>query len=116
MAGLTADQFEISDAGARHAITQFSVERVPISLGILLDLSGSMASDPKARAAGDARWADTRRALELLVTRLDPRDDVLFAAFADKVGLAVPWTREHARVTRAFDALRPGARRRCSTP
>ena len=30
-----------------------------------------MASDPKARAVGDARRADTRRALELLVTRLD---------------------------------------------
>ena len=71
VAGLTADQFEISDAGARRAITQFSVERVPISLGILLDISGSMASDPKARAVGDARWADTCRALELLVTRLD---------------------------------------------
>ena len=108
VAGLTADQFEISDAGARRAITQFSVERVPISVGILLDISGSMASDPKTRAVADARWADTRRAIELLVTRLDPRDDVFFAAFTDKVGLAVPWTREHARVTRAFDALRPG--------
>src|SRR5918995_2414503 len=106
--GLTADQFEISDGGSRRAITQFSAERVPVSLGILLDISGSMTSDPKARAADDARWADTRRALEVLVERLNPRDEVLFAAFADKVGLAVPWTREHERVPRAFNALRPG--------
>ena len=105
--GLTADQFEISDGGTRRGIMQFSEERVPVSLGILLDISGSMATDPKARALDDARWADTRRALELLVQRLDPRDEVLFAAFADKVGLAVPWTREHERVTRAFDTLRP---------
>ena len=106
--GLTADQFEIADAGERRAITQFSTDHVPVSLGILLDISGSMATDPKARAADDARWADTRRALELLVERLDPRDEVLFAAFADRVGLAVPWTRDHVLVPRAFTALRPG--------
>ncbi len=106
--GLTADQFEIEDAGERRAITQFSTEREPVSLGILLDISASMATNAKARAADDARWADTRRALELLVQRLDPRDEVLFAAFADKVGLAVPWTRDHQQVTRAFDTLRPG--------
>lgn len=105
---LTPDQFEISDGGARRAITQFSAERVPVSLGILLDISGSMATDPKTRAADDARWADTRSALELLVQRLNAEDEVLFAAFADKVGLAVPWTRDHQRVPRAFNALRPG--------
>ena len=105
--GLHADDFELTDGGERRPITQFSTERVPLSLGILLDISGSMATDPKARAADDARWADTRRALELLVQRLDPRDDVLFAAFADKVWLAVPWTRDHDQVPRAFNTLRP---------
>ena len=108
VSGLAAADFEVSDGGARRELTQFSTERVPVSLGILLDISGSMATDPKARALDDARWADTRRALELLVQRLSPRDEVLFAAFADKVGLAVPWTRDHQRVPRAFDALRPG--------
>ena len=107
VSGLAADQFELTDAGERRAITQFTTERVPVSLGILLDISGSMATDPKARAADDARWADTRRALELLVQRLDPRDEVLFAAFADKVWLAVPWTRDHHQVPRAFNTLKP---------
>jgi VWFA-related protein len=106
--GLTADQFEVVDGGGRRTIMQFEDERVPVSLAILLDISGSMATDPKARAADDARWADTRRALELLVQRLNPRDEVLFAAFADKVGLAVPWTRDHQQVPNAFNTLRPG--------
>ena len=106
--GLTADQFEIRDAGERRAITQFSADRVPVSLGILLDVSASMATDAKQRAADDARWTDTRRALELLVARLDPRDEVFFAAFSDRVGMAVPWTRDHQQVTRAFNTLRPG--------
>jgi Mg-chelatase subunit ChlD len=33
---------------------------------------------------------------------------VLFAAFADQVSLAVPWTRDHQQVPRAFTTLRPG--------
>jgi len=106
--GLTGADFELSDEGVRREVMQFSTEHVPVSLGILLDISGSMATDARARALDDARWADTRRALELLVDRLDPRDEVLFAAFSDKVGLAVPWTREHERVPRAFNTLRPG--------
>jgi len=108
VSGLTAADFELSDGGTRREITQFSTERVPVSLSILLDISGSMATDAKTRALDDARWADTRRALELLVQRLDQRDEVLFAAFADRVGLAVPWTRDHQRVPRAFNTLRPG--------
>jgi Ca-activated chloride channel homolog len=108
VSGLTAADFDLSDGGTRRDITQFSTERVPVSLSILLDISGSMATDAKTRALDDARWADTRRALELLVQRLDQRDEVLFAAFADRVGLAVPWTRDHQRVPRAFNTLRPG--------
>jgi VWFA-related protein len=106
--GLTADQFVLTDSGIRRPIAQFSAVRVPVSVAILLDISGSMASDPKTRIADEARWADTRRALELLVERLNPDDEVLFAAFSDKVVLAVPWTQEHARVTRAFNTLQPG--------
>ena len=105
---LTPDQFDVVDGGSRRPVLQFASERVPVSLGILLDISGSMATDPKARAADDARWADTRRALELLVQRLNREDEVLFAAFADSVGLAVPWTRDHQQVPLAFNALRPG--------
>ena len=106
--GLTRDDFEVREDGARRPLTQFSAERVPVSLGILLDISGSMAQDPKAKAVDDARWADTRRALERLIARLDRRDDVLFAAFSEGVGLAVPWTPDHGRVLTAFDRLQPG--------
>jgi von Willebrand factor type A domain len=104
---LTPDEFEVVDGGARRPLVQFASERVPVSLAILLDISGSMATDAKTRALDDARWSDTRRALELLVQRLNPDDEVLFAVFADRVGLAVPWTRDHQQVPRAFNTLRP---------
>ena len=106
--GLTADQFELHEDGDRRPVAQFSADRVPVSLGILLDISGSMSQMSDASDGKDARWADTRRALELLVTRLGPQDEVLFAAFSDKVGLAVPWTRDHRQILRAFDSLQTG--------
>ena len=105
--GLTSDQFVISDEGTPRAVVQFTAERVPVSLGILLDVSGSMTKDPRVRAADDARWADTRRALELLLTRLGAADEVMFSAFSDKVAVA-PWTRDRAAILRGFDVLQPG--------
>ncbi len=104
---LSADQFEIAEGGTRREIVQFSTGRVPVSLGILLDISGSMTESPSARAENDARWADTRRALELLLTRLDAADEVFFAVFNDRV-TAASWTQDHIGLLREFDALRPG--------
>ena len=104
--GLTSEHFEIWDGGTRRAVKQFSAARVPVSLIILLDISGSMMRGPDARAADDARWADTRRALETLVTRLDAADELLFAVFNDQLA-ASPWTQDRGRILDAFDGLRP---------
>ena len=104
--GLTSGDFEISEDAARRAVKQFSAARVPVSLIILLDISGSMMRGPDARAADDARWADTRRALETLMTRLDAADELLFAVFNDQLA-ASPWTQDRGRILDAFDALRP---------
>ena len=105
--GLTSDHFEISEGGTRRAVKQFSVDRVPVSLGILLDISGSITEDPKIRADERARWADMRRALALLLTRLVAADEVFFAVFNEGVA-AASWTQDHSALLREFDALRPG--------
>jgi Ca-activated chloride channel homolog len=105
--GLTSEHFQISDGGTRRAVKQFSSERDPISLALLLDISGSLAQDPEARAADDARWADTRRAIELLLTRLGAEDEVLFAVFNEQAK-ASPWTQEHRSILGTFDLLYRG--------
>ncbi len=104
---LSADEFEITEGGTRRDIVQFSAGRVPVSLGILLDISGSMTDSPSARLDRDARWADTRRALELVLSRLEPADEVSFAVFNDSI-TAASWTQDHIGRLREFDALRPG--------
>jgi Ca-activated chloride channel family protein len=104
--GLTRQDFEISDNNMPREVVQFGAEEVPVSLGILLDISGSMAQD--LRNANDKRWADTRRAFELLLTRITPNDELFFSAFRDNLIPAVPWTRDHRRVVEAFQTLAPG--------
>ena len=104
---LSADQFEIAEGGTPREIVQFSADRVPVSLGILLDISGSMTEDAKIRADQRGRWADMRRALELLLTRLDAADEVFFAVFNERVA-AASWTQDHLALLREFDALKPG--------
>lgn len=61
--GLSREQFEIFEDGVPQAVTQFTNERAPISLGILLDASDSMRGQPiiDARAAVDRFVADLRR-------------------------------------------------------
>ena len=57
--GLSKDDFEILEDGAPQTITVFTDERVPISLGVLLDSSDSMRG----------QWiADARAAVEQFVS------------------------------------------------
>src|SRR5438874_13634356 len=40
--GLPLDAFEVYEDGEKQSVTQFTRERVPIGLGVLLDISDSM--------------------------------------------------------------------------
>ena len=60
--GLPREAFEIYEDGERQAITQFTNERVPVSLAVLLDVSDSMYGQRLV----DARAAVERFLFELL--------------------------------------------------
>src|SRR5512133_1286602 len=59
---LTRDDFDIYEDGEKQPLTQFTHERVPISLGVLLDISDSMFG----RRIADARIAVDRFLFEQL--------------------------------------------------
>lgn len=97
--GLRQDDFTIYEDDQRQTITHFSAERVPVSLGIALDTSGSMAGD-KIRAA--------QGALERFLNDLLDQDDEIFLyRFSNDPVLLQGWTNDRSLLTRALGRIVP---------
>lgn len=97
--GLERDAFEVFEDGEPQTITQFTHDRVPIGLGVLLDISDSMFG----RRIQDARAAIDRFLFELL----DPGDEFFVLAFNHQPHLLTGWTSAPDQVRHALDGLRP---------
>ena len=99
VANLDQDDFLVFDDGEPQRITHFSRERVPVSLGIVLDTSGSMEGK---------RMAAARAALDrFLFDLLGPEDEIFLYRFNYQPRLVHDWTTDPARVSRALGSIRP---------
>ena len=99
VSGLTQNDFHVFDDEQPQTITHFSAERVPVSVGILLDTSGSMEGE-KINAA--------RAALYLFLDRLtDPQDEVFLYRFDNRPQLVSGWTHDMRSVSEALDLVVP---------
>jgi VWFA-related protein len=99
VAGLQQDDFVVYEDNKPVEVTHFSAERVPVSLGIALDTSGSMAGNKMDAARG----ALTRFVDELL----DRSDELFLYRFSDYPSLAQGWTGDRQRILRALDRMTP---------
>jgi VWFA-related protein len=88
--GLTEMDFLVFEDDQPVDITHFSAERVPVSLGIVLDTSGSMDG---------AKISAARTALErLLFELLGPEDEVFLYRFDNLPHLVEGWTTDRGRI------------------
>ncbi len=97
--GLPRDVFEVFEDGERQPITQFTHDRVPLGLGLLLDTSESMYGE-RIRAA---RAAAERFLFDLLA----PADEFFVLAFNHEPHILTGWTQTPAIVRQALDAIHP---------
>jgi Ca-activated chloride channel family protein len=97
--GLRREDFAIYEDDQPQEIAYFSAERVPVSLGLVLDTSGSMAGEK----IGDARSALDRFVYDLL----DERDEVFLYRFSDHPVLVQGWTTDRERLSRAMSRIAP---------
>lgn len=97
--GLDRERFEIFEDVAPQVVTQFVGDRVPVSLGVLLDTSDSMFGE----RIREARHAIDRFLFELL----DRRDEFSILAFNHVPRLVTGWTADPLVVRPALDQLRP---------
>jgi Ca-activated chloride channel family protein len=80
--GLNRDNFEVFEGAKPQRIQHFSSEDVPVSVGIILDISGSM-SDKLERV---------REAVNQLCEVSNPQDEYFMITFADEPRLVVDFT------------------------
>jgi Ca-activated chloride channel homolog len=99
VAGLGREAFEIFEDGERQRITQFTNERVPIGLGVLLDTSDSMYG----KRIQDARATVDRFLFGLLA----PSDEFFIVAFNHQVHVLTEWTNTPDVVRTALEAIKP---------
>jgi Ca-activated chloride channel homolog len=97
--GLTKDDFQVWEDGVEQAVTQFTDQRVPVSLGVLLDASDSMRGQPVI----DARSALDRFVGELLF----PEDEAFVATFNHLPRLAARWKRPTSTLVDVLSGLQP---------
>lgn len=99
VSGLRKEDFTVYEDGQRQEVTHFSNERVPVSLGIALDASGSMTPDKMSAA---------RSAIERFVYDLLGKDDELFfMEFASRPYLSQGWTKDRRIFSRAVADVNP---------
>jgi VWFA-related protein len=97
--GLSQDDFIVYEDDQPVTVTHFSAERVPVSLGIAVDTSGSMAGNKiqEAQAALD----------RLLFDLLDRQDEIFLYRFSSRPVLLQSWTKDRQQLSRALGRLEP---------
>jgi len=97
--GLPRDAFQIYEDGVPVPIAQFTSERVPLGLGLLLDISDSMFG---------RRMKDAEAAVEqFLLQRLAPTDAYFLLAFNHEPRVVFGWKETPEGVREALGRLRP---------
>jgi VWFA-related protein len=97
--GLKREDFEIYEDGVLQATSHFEAERVPVSLGIVVDTSGSMVGD---------KWVAAQAALNrFLVDLLGSQDEVFLYRFASRPELVQPWTSDRRAAGAQLAGVRP---------
>jgi Ca-activated chloride channel family protein len=99
VSGLQRDDFSVYEDDQPQAITHFNAERVPVSVGIALDTSGSMSGE---------KIASARAALERFLFDLrDPQDEFFLYRFSNQTLLLQDWTTDRQAVVRALGRIVP---------
>jgi Ca-activated chloride channel homolog len=97
--GLRQDDFIVYEDGMPQQVTHFSAERVPVSLGLVVDTSTSMAGE---------KWDHATEALDrFLLDLLEPQDEVFLYRFSNDPVLVQDWTTDRFLLSRLMKRIVP---------
>lgn len=93
--GLPKEAFTLTEEGVSQEVSVFDTGDVPVSVGLLVDTSGSMSD----------KLDDVQDALRHFVDTLRPDDDVFLMEFAQNARMVAPFDEGSDRVRRAIGQL-----------
>jgi len=97
--GLTKEDFVIYEDNQPVEITHFSADRTPVSLGIVLDTSGSMQGQ---------KWHAAREAIDRFLQQLtDEADEFFLYRFSAGPDLVQDWTSDRRAVSWSLGRVNP---------
>ena len=96
--GLEKRNFALSEDGVRQEISQFATEDAPLSLGLLVDTSGSMGSKIQV----------SRQAVAEALKALTPNDEAFLVEFSDRPELKSPFTSDFASLEASLSTAEAG--------
>jgi VWFA-related protein len=98
--GLRQEDFIVYEENELQEVTHFSNERVPVSLGLVLDTSGSMVGEKITNAL---------MAVDRFLTKLlSPDDEIFLYRFSNFPELIQDWTSDRQRLSRAIRRINAG--------
>jgi Ca-activated chloride channel family protein len=97
--GLRKEDFVVYEDDVRQDVTHFSAERVPVSLGLVVDTSGSMEGE---------KWEHAVSAIDrFLLDLLGGDDEVFMYRFSFDATLVQGWTSNRERLSDAMGRIFP---------
>lgn len=96
--GLEKENFQVFEDGVEQKVTHFSGEDAPISIGLLIDTSGSMTM----------KLDTSRRAAEELMKTLNPQDEAFLIEFSDRAQLVQAFTKRPEDLEKGLGSLQTG--------
>ena len=97
IADLTRDDFILAEEKQQQEIISFAHETAPVSLGLVVDLSGSMAS----------KIAKVRLAVKALLDNVEPEDEEFLVTFADRPELRCSFSSNPSAILDELSSLAP---------
>src|SRR5579863_2683011 len=79
--GLEKQNFSVLEDGVRQNISQFAAEDAPLSIGLLVDTSGSMGT----------KLRTSRQAVAEILKTMSGQDEAFLIEFSDRPELVVPF-------------------------
>jgi Ca-activated chloride channel family protein len=98
--GLQAENFQLFEGKKPQEIRHFSSEDVPVSVGIILDASGSMAS----------KMSRVREAVRRFCEAANPQDEFFMIVFSDQPRLATDFTSDSDDLQKELLFVQPKGR------